>query len=402
MGVINIKAVFDWLGVQTGLQNMKGQFQRVSAEVDKGFSVGSLARNFLGGFVGVNLATKIVEPFKAAAQYAKQLADHVGELRQISLAGILERNGPERQVRTLDGEMRGNDSRLDQIRAQLAELPDFANGINDPVAFAQKNPTLANPFIFDALKGQYDALLEEQRSLEKTQQELQNKRAALKRQIRDGDRRARAGTSAAEDSIGVARGQMTQADALARAVDRARQEYEAILKLRGPGVEAREAYNSYLGSRATAEAARIQEQKTRRAQGYEREGLLDDRAVQEGRMSAYEAAQAEVERAKRELTTLYSQGRSVAEIADAENRLLGAENKLAPLKAAFERDRINGVLPQISSSSLAQLGGGGNVNVFGGRPGEGLSELREQTRLLREISTKLPGATGGGGLDVGT
>lgn len=399
MGVISIKALFDWKNIQTGLQNMKGQFQRVGAEVDKGFSIGSLARNFIGGFVGVNLAAKLVEPFKQAADYARKLSDHVAGLRDISLAGIMDRNSPERQLRTMEGESRGNDSRLEQIRAQLGQLPDFA----DPnwIKTGLKNPELANPFILQAMKGQYDALLEEQQALEKNQAELKNKRDALQRQIRDGERRARAGTAAAEDTLRVARGGATQADALENAAERARQEYQAILQLRGPGIESREAYNAYLSSQASAEAARIEERRAARAQASQRSGLLDQRAVQEGRMSAYEAAQAEVARARQELTTLYAQGRSVAEIGEAENRLLGAENQLAPLRAAFERDRVNGVLPQISSSSLAQLGGGGNVNVFGGRPGEGLSELREQTRLLREIATKLPGGSTTGGLDVG-
>jgi hypothetical protein len=165
-----------------------------------------------------------------------------------------------------------------------------------------------------------------------------------------------------------------------------------VLKNRGEGVEEREAYNAYVSARSTAVAGRIQQEKAERGQGYEREGLLDQRAVQQGRMSAFEAAQAEVSRAKRELETLKKQGRTPLEIGAAENRVISAENQLAPLRAAAERDRVNGVLPQISSSSLAQLGGGGNVNVFGGRPGEGVSEQRETNRILRAIESKLGGA----------
>lgn len=469
MGVINIRALFDWKDIQTGLQNMKGQFQRVGAEVDKGFSVGSLARNFLGGFVGVNLAAKLVEPFRMAADYAKRLSDHVADLRSASLAGLLERNGPERQVATLEGEMRGNESRQAEVRAQLRELPNFAEAVDDPALFVARNPEVANPFVFDALKGQYDALIEEQQALEKTQQELKNRRDALKRQLRDGERRSRAAAAAAADTLDVAQGRTTQAEALTRAAERARQEAAAVLKLRGPGLEAAEAATAATAAEAAAEAARIQEAKTRRGQGYEAAGiqdqaavesggltstaaaeraaerarselatlyaqgrsaaeiadaenrlsaaeaaaartrteeaktrrgqgyeratLLDEREVQAGRMSGYEAAQADVARARAERDLLRSQGRSSIEIADADNRLLSAENRLAPLQAAAERERVNGVLPQISSSTLAQLGGGGNVNVFGGRPGEGVSELREHTRLLRQIAMRVGGST---------
>lgn len=401
MGVISLKALFDWKNVQTGLQNMKGQFQRVGAEVDKGFSVGSIARNFVGGFVGVNLATKIVEPFKAAAEYAEKIAKHVGSLREVSLAGIMERNSPERQVSTINGEIRGNDSRLEQIRKQMSDLPDFANGIDDPIGFAQRNPQLANPFIFDALKGQYDSLLEEQQALQKSQAELGAKRDALKRQLRDGDRRARAGTAASEDTLAIARGHITSADAMDKAADRARLEYEAVLKNRGPGIEAREAYNAYLNTKAGAEQAQISEDKTRRGQRNEESSIRDQRSVLEGKMSAYQAAAAEAARARAEVNLLYQQGRPEAEIRAAENQSLRADNALIPLRAAFDRDRINGVLPQVSSSSLAQLGGGGNVNIFGGRPGEGLSELKEQTRLLREIASKAGGLGPSVSLDVG-
>jgi hypothetical protein len=244
----------------------------------------------------------------------------------------------------------------------------------------------------DAMKGRYDALLEERQALERTQQELQNKRQAIERQLRDSTRRATASTGSAEDAVDVAGGSLTQAAALERAAERAQAEYVAGAQIRGEGVESREAYNAYRQARAAADAARVQEEKNKRGQGYEREGLLDERAVQQGKMSAFEAAQAEVARAKRELDILKKQGRSLLEIGAAENRVISAENQLAPMRAAAERDRVNGVLPQISSSSLAQLGGGGNVNVFGGRPGEGLSEQRETNRILRAIEAKL-GAT---------
>lgn len=324
MGVINIKALFDWKQVQTGLQNIKGQFQRVGAEVDKGFSLGSIARNFIGGFVGVNLAAKLVEPFKQAAAYAERIAQATASLREITVAGFMARNTPERNLQLMSREMQRNDTRLADIDTKLAELPDFS----DPnwIKLGAQNPDLLNPFIVAAKKGQYDSLITEREDLQAKQQTMAGERANLERQTATAARQQGYERSGIYDERRVARGEMSRIEALQAAADRASQEYLTVLRTRGPGVETDAAFNT----------------------------------------------------------------------------LLRAQNALIPAEAQAERLRLNGVLPQISSSSLAQLGGGGNVNVFGGRPGEGLSELREQTRLLREISNKV----GGGGptvaLDVGT
>lgn len=308
MGVINIKAIFDWLSIQTGLQNMKGQFQRVGAEVDKGFSVGSLARNFLGGFIGVNLATKLVEPFKQAAGYAERIAQATANLRDLTLGGIQQRNTPERNLPVMEREMRANDSRLAGIESALGNLADFS----DPLAVV-KNPRLLNPFIYEADKGQYDSLVAERDQLRERNQGLLNDRNEANRNIANTRRQLGYETGGIYDRREVMRGGMSQVEALERAAQRAGDEYAHILKTRGLGNETTSAFNTYVQAQNAAEQAR----------------------------------------------------------------------------AAFEKDRINGVIPQISSSSLAQLGGGGNVNVFGGRAGEGISELREHTRLLREISTKV-------------
>lgn len=321
MGVVNIRALLDWKNVQTGLQNIKGQMQRVGAEANKGFSLGSLARNFLGAFVGVNLVSKLVEPFKMAADYAERMSSAVASMRELSLAGIMQRNTPERNLGVIDREMRGNDARLAQIDAALKELPDFS----DPnwIKLGLQNPELANPFVLQAKKSQFDSLLAERNDLASKQQGLANDRAAIAREAEVAARRGGYETSALYDQRKVARGDMSQIEALQNAADRATSEYMTVLRTRGRGAESTAAFNA----------------------------------------------------------------------------MLQAQNALIPAEAAADRARINGVLPQISSSSLAQLGGGGNVNVFGGRAGEGATELREQTRLLRSIDSKIRAR--GNTIDVG-
>ena len=70
----------------------------------------------------------------------------------------------------------------------------------------------------------------------------------------------------------------------------------------------------------------------------------------------------------------------------------------AQARAAKESE---GARPQISASSLAQVGGGGSVNVFGGS-GAMLGEARTQTGILRRIEMSLYHRTGVAAGDITT
>lgn len=313
MGTINLIAKFIGKDIETGMQRMVGQAKRLGADMENGFSPGNIARNFISGFMGVDLVRKVVEPFKQAAVYADRVANAVAGLRDVSLAGIIGRNTPERNIQTISGEIKGNDARLASITAKLAELPDFS----DPnfIKNIYKNPQMVNPFVYEARKGEYDSLIAERDDINAKNQALVNQRNDLERNTAVSRRQVDYQTAGIMDQRSVRRGDMSQVAALEKAQQRATEEYMKILTTRGPGVETQQAYNAMLQAQDATRAATV----------------------------------------------------------------------------AFDKDRIQGVLPQISSSSLAQLGGGGNVNVFGGRAGEGLSELKEQTRLLRAIETKIAG-----------
>lgn len=121
----------------------------------------------------------------------------------------------------------------------------------------------------------------------------------------------------------------------------------------------------------------------------ERTSITDQRRVRRGEMSNVQAADAAAQRAAGEFNAVLQTRGAGTETKAAMNSLLQAQDAAEIARVAFNKDRIQGVLPQMSSSSLAQLGGGGNVNVFGGRQGEGVTELREHTRLLRSIDGKI-------------
>ncbi|MDF3056804.1 MAG: hypothetical protein K0R17_1019 [Rariglobus sp.] len=130
------------------------------------------------------------------------------------------------------------------------------------------------------------------------------------------------------------------------------------------------------------------EQSQRRV-GYDRDAILDQRRVRRGEMSGVQAAENAAMRAAAEHGEIRSIRGAGVEADAAMNALRQAQDVAEIARVAFEKDRVQGVLPQLAASSLAQLGGGGNVNVFGGREGEGVTQLREQTRLLRSIDGKI-------------
>lgn len=317
MGVINIRALFDWKDVQTGLERVKGQAQRTAAELDKSFSLASLGRNFLSAFAGLKLVEILVNPLKESLAYLQRMTSASQTLADQMQRNRMQLNTPERNLGVLQQEIRDRQGRLARATARRDDLPDFANS-----AYAQSVAKLSETMGLSGVpgsaafqKGQYDQLTEEITGLLGELNDLETEFKSLTRNVETTSRQLGNERSGIYDERRVARGEMSQVEALQAAADRAAQEYQTVLRTRGRGAEADNAFNN----------------------------------------------------------------------------MLRAQNALIPAEAEAERFRLQGVLPQISSSSLAQLGGGGNVNVFGGRPGEGITELREQTRLLRSIDGKVGG-----------
>ena len=317
MGVINIRALFDWKDVQTGLERLKGQSQKVGADLEKSFSLAPLARNLIGAFGGLKLAELLVNPLKESLNYLQKMNTASRELGDSRARGFMARNTPEQNIAGVERERTDRIGRLDRLNRDRAALPDFENSAY-ATGIAGVSATMGLSGVPGSAafqKQRYDSITAERNATVLEIGELEDELHNLKRTVRETARGLDDARDGISDQRQVRRGSISQVEALQRASDRADDKFKDILRTRGRG----------------------------------------------------------------------------AESSAARNDLLSAQDAVEIASVPFERDRTNGVLPQIASSSLAQLGGGGNVNVFGGRPGEGLSELREHTRLLRSIDGKTGG-----------
>ncbi len=137
----------------------------------------------------------------------------------------------------------------------------------------------------------------------------------------------------------------------------------------------------------------------RRANTDARAGVEDQMSVRTGQLSEVEAERRELARLQARAAQLRLQQPDSAP-ADAAD-LAATQQRLRVFDAQNRAERGGDAPPTIAASSLAQLGGGGSVNVFGGA-GELLGEARAQTGLQRQILAALlttPASTGVG--DIG-
>ena len=117
--------------------------------------------------------------------------------------------------------------------------------------------------------------------------------------------------------------------------------------------------------------------------------LADSHAVKTGGMTEVEAAARAAGRAQTVLDAIKADPSRSGELFSAQQNQTRADYDEEYARSAAARRFAEGVNPVISASSLARLGGGGNVNAFGGRETAAERELRTQTSILRSIELAL-------------
>lgn len=127
--------------------------------------------------------------------------------------------------------------------------------------------------------------------------------------------------------------------------------------------------------------------------------MIGEHNVRLGNTSAVQNAADNTRLARQQFDTIKADSSRSGEVVGARERLLRAEYAEEDARNLAARRFAEGVNPVISASSLARLGGGGNVNAFGGRETAAERELRQQTTLLRSIDRALNNTAAKNGLN---
>lgn len=109
----------------------------------------------------------------------------------------------------------------------------------------------------------------------------------------------------------------------------------------------------------------------------------DELQVKKGQISGLQSAQNKLERAAKRAKVIDTALGPGEELDAALLAVNAADTGVFDANAAANKEK-SGARPAIFASSLAQLGGGGSVNVFGGS-GAMLGEAKTQTALLRQL-----------------
>lgn len=344
MSIISILAKFNGTDVQTGLERLGASAQKFSNDLEKSLGGASLVRGLATALAGLNLGEVIAAPFEQAMRYSQRMAENAERAALATRSAISSNTSAEGKSQLTKGDVTYATARIGQIDAELNEKNPWYKFWKQDLADYEGAPMVksASAKIYEKLQGVpivgglFDNPAAPNRMFER-RASLEQERSQLMAQITTSS-----GTLTAEQR----------------------------------------------------EIARANRQA-----GYEGQRAGEGRAVALGNMSSSEAQQKEIDRLSREYAlAMTDPTKSFADREAARTAADRAQNALIPIQAREDMARIQGIMPQISASSLARVGGGGNVNVFGGREGALEIEARQHTQLLRTIAVNT--AKGGANQEI--
>lgn len=332
MAVVNIIAKFLGTDVETGFQRLGTASEEFKNKLEKNLSGAGLVKGLASALAGLNLAELIAAPFEKAAEMSGIMADNAERAAKATREAILVNTSPEGHVLNDTNEIKYAKARLGQIDAQLNDRPawwKFDKGLGDYVD---------HPLISSVEAKAVGAL----------------QKIPIVGGFFDGSN---------------APGKMLQR---VTALQTEKSMLEAQITSAGGSIK----------------AAQRDISRENRHVGQDELRSYDDQNVARGIISRSEAQRHKIGRLEAELDAVNADPiASAAQKKAARTALRDADTALIPIQVQERFNRIQGITPQISASSLARIGGGGNVNVFGGREGALEIEAKAHTELLRIIAT---------------